>query len=83
MLIVLHYIADARGFRRVQPNKPVEVYPGQKEEAKMKKDDKGNLIQWHESYFPIGCGGTYQYPPLNFTILPNVSFHLILENNNS
>lgn len=76
-LKVIHYIADARGFRKVEPNKPVEVYPGEKEVPKFMKDDKGNLVPWHESYFPIGCGGTYQYPALNFTILPSVSTSLL------
>lgn len=78
MLKVIHYIADARGFRKVVPNKPVEVYPGEKEVAKMMKDETGNLVPWHESYFPIGCGGTYEYPPLNFTISRDVSSNLLL-----
>lgn len=50
MLRATHYVADTHGYRTVEPQKPVEVYPVYGEGG------HGVILQWDELYFPIGCG---------------------------
>lgn len=50
MLRATHYVADTHGYRTVEPQKPVEVYPVYGERG------HGVILQWDELYFPIGCG---------------------------
>lgn len=54
-----HYVADSHGFRHVEPEKPVEVFPDlglDNDKPRLRKDDNGNLVPWHDLYFPVGCG---------------------------
>ncbi len=52
-----HYVADAHGYRVIQPNKSVEIFP-------IKSDIKSNdlnqtppkLTPWRELFLPKGCG---------------------------
>jgi len=50
-------VADAHGYRTVEPEKPVETFPPHLfNETDGKPSLPGILLQWEELYFPIGCG---------------------------
>uniref|UniRef100_A0A1B0B9A2 Peptidase S1 domain-containing protein n=1 Tax=Glossina palpalis gambiensis TaxID=67801 RepID=A0A1B0B9A2_9MUSC len=54
ILRATHYVADTRGYRTVEPQKPVVTYP--EADDPIKGPSSGILLQWDELYFPIGCG---------------------------
>lgn len=82
ILRVTHYVADSHGFRHVEPEKPVEVFPvlgPDNDKPRLRKDDNGNLVPWHDLYFPVGCGSftggakrdfpVFEKPPQNVSMM--------------
>lgn len=55
LLRATHYVADAHGYRTVKPENPVEVFPPTPDDPSNTKF-QGIILQWHELYFPVGCG---------------------------
>jgi len=50
-------VADAHGYRTVEPEKPVETFPPHLySETNGGPSEPGIVLQWEELYFPIGCG---------------------------
>jgi len=57
LLRATHYVADAHGYRTVEPEKPVETFPPHLySETNGGPSEPGIVLQWEELYFPIGCG---------------------------
>jgi hypothetical protein len=59
LLKVTHYVADSQGYRTLEHEKPVLVYPI--DENFVNADEKpykpkGVMLDWKDLYFPIGCG---------------------------
>ncbi|KAJ6643834.1 hypothetical protein Bhyg_08799, partial [Pseudolycoriella hygida] len=59
LLKVTHYVADSQGYRTLEHEKPVLVYPIN--ENNVDADEKhykpkGVMLDWKDLYFPIGCG---------------------------
>ncbi|KAG4074665.1 hypothetical protein HA402_004536 [Bradysia odoriphaga] len=59
LLKVTHYVADSQGYRTLEHEKPVLVYPVN--ENNVDADEKpykpkGVMLDWKDLYFPIGCG---------------------------
>ncbi|XP_037037867.1 uncharacterized protein LOC119075495 isoform X2 [Bradysia coprophila] len=59
LLKVTHYVADSQGYRTLEHEKPVLVYPVN--ENTVDADEKpykpkGVMLDWKDLYFPIGCG---------------------------
>lgn len=61
LLRVVHYVADAYGYRTVEPRQAVTVYPEDEETKSLQELDdrrklKGVVTEWKSLYFPRGCG---------------------------
>lgn len=61
LLRVVHYVADAYGYRTVEPEKDVEVYPDTGDQTLQNIDEggkprTGHKVRWQDLYFPKGCG---------------------------
>lgn len=56
LLKVTHYVADSQGYRTLEHEKPVLVYPVNENNVDADEKPKGVMLDWKDLYFPIGCG---------------------------
>lgn len=50
-----HYVADENGYRVIEPEDRVEIFPPSGDEN-APKAKKGIIVEWKDLYLPKGCG---------------------------